>query len=303
VSPQLVLIHGRSQERKDATTLKGNWIEALRRGLDKQGLSLSIVDADVRFPYYGDTLDQLVNGVPGGGEPAEVIIRGLEETGDTAEQQFVDAVLEEARQKAGITDAEVRQAGVEAGVVEAAVIDRGVRPTKWMHAVLKALDKHVPGASAPTLALVTRDVYQYLRNPTIRTTIENGVRQALRPGVPTVVIGHSLGTVVAYNLLRREAASNGWRIPLFVTLGSPLGVSAIRDALKPINRPPVDAWFNAADARDVVALWALAAPQFRVDPVVENKMDVVNHTDNRHGISGYLDDPVVAKRIHDALML
>ena len=300
MSTQLVLVHGRSQEHQDATTLKGNWMAALRRGLEGQALPLSIVDADVRFPYYGDTLDQLVNGVPGGGEPAEVIVRGLEQA-DDAEQQFVDAVLEEARQKAGITDAEVRQAGVDAGVADAAVIDRGLRPTAWMHAVLKALDQRVPGASGPTLALVTRDVYQYLHNPAIRTTIDNGVRQALQPGVPTVVVGHSLGTVVAYNLLRHEAANNGWRVPLFVTLGSPLGVSAIRNALKPIDRPPVDAWFNAADPRDVVALWALAAPQFGVDPAVENKMDVDNHTDNRHGISGYLDDPVVAKRIHDAL--
>jgi hypothetical protein len=34
---------------------------------------------------------------------------------------------------------------------------------------------------------------------------------------------------------------------------------------------------------------------------VENETDVQNHTDNRHGIAGYLNDPDVAWRIHAAL--
>jgi hypothetical protein len=34
---------------------------------------------------------------------------------------------------------------------------------------------------------------------------------------------------------------------------------------------------------------------------IENYSMVKNHTDNRHGIIGYLDDPSVAKRITDAL--
>ena len=62
--------------------------------------------------------------------------------------------------------------------------------------------------------------------------------------------------------------------------------------------------FNALDQRDVVALYPLDSVNFPLDPAVpaiENKRDVRNKTDNRHGITGYLDDAEVARRIHEAL--
>ena len=76
----------------------------------------------------------------------------------------------------------------------------------------------------------------------------------------------------------------------------------IRDQLKPLKFPkPAKAWYNAYDERDVVALYPLDRDNFPVTPAVTNYGKVKNHTDNRHGIVGYLDDPAVAKAIHDAL--
>jgi alpha-beta hydrolase superfamily lysophospholipase len=49
-----------------------------------------------------------------------------------------------------------------------------------------------------------------------------------------VVIGHSLGSVVAYDALRARPAEQP--LPVLVTLGSPLGLSAIRTRLLP--QPP-----------------------------------------------------------------
>jgi hypothetical protein len=63
----------------------------------------------------------------------------------------------------------------------------------------------------------------------------------------------------------------------------------------------VDGWYNAFDKRDVVALYPLDAANFPVVPAVENNATVKNHTANRHGIDGYLDDANVAKRILDTL--
>ena len=61
-------------------------------------------------------------------------------------------------------------------------------------------------------------------------------------------------------------------------------------------------WFNAMDKRDVVALYPLDSVHFPINPVTENKTDVQNETENRHGISGYLNDKEVAKRIYEALV-
>lgn len=288
---RLVLIHGRAQENKDSIALKAEWIDAYRAGLLKSQLPYALTEERVKFPYYGQALYDLVRGAA---TVAEVIVRGVE---DRAEQEFQQAVIQELQQKLYIDDAEVD------AVLDQAVKDRGVLNWEWVQGILQVVDQKVPGASSASIALATRDVYHYLKNPGARDLIERGVREAMQPGLPTVVVAHSLGTVVAYNLLRREGAALGWHVPLFVTLGSPLGVEAIRSALAPIEYPScVGHWFNAMDDGDVVALYPLTPVRFNIDPPIENKINVSNRTPNRHGIAGYVGDKEVAARIAQALL-
>lgn len=290
---ELVLVHGRAQQHKDAAALKAEWVASLRAGLAKSGLELPIAEDRIRFPYYGQTLFDLVDGVPGD-RAAEVIVRG--DNVDAEERAFVQAYVEEVREKAGIDEAQVAE------VVGRDVAEKGPLNWGWVQGVLSAIDRFVPFGSGASVALFTRDVYQYLTNPGIRDEIESGVRQALQPGVPSVVVGHSLGSVVAYSLLRSQGSASGWEVPLFVTVGSPLAVTVIKRRLSPNRHPAcVGAWFNAMDDRDVVSLYPLDERNFPIDPAIENKTDVRNHTSNRHGIAGYLEDAEVARRIYEAL--
>lgn len=292
---KLVFVHGRAQQNKDATALKREWIAAFREGLERNGLDLPIAESDIRFPYYGDTLYQLVQGVDPS-TAAAVIVRGTGPA-DQAERKFMQEVLEEVREKAGITDEEIDEE------IPSEVVERGPLNWGWVQGILKVIDRRVPFGSGASVALFTKDVYQYLTNGGIRDQIESGVLQAIQPGEPTVVVGHSLGSVVAYNLLRREGKTRNWNIPLYVSVGSPLGVTRIRKSLAPISHPAcVKRWFNAFDERDVVALYPLEKPHFDVDPAIANKRNVRNQTENRHGISGYLNDPEVAKRIYDEIV-
>lgn len=82
----------------------------------------------------------------------------------------------------------------------------------------------------------TSDVYAYLTRPGVRDAIDVGVRAAFDTE-PTVVVSHSLGTVVAYNLLRRDGSASGWRVSTLITLGCPLSVGPLAQALKPIQFP------------------------------------------------------------------
>ncbi len=78
-----------------------------------------------------------------------------------------------------------------------------------------------------------------------------------------VVIGHSLGSVVAYEAL---CAHSSWPVRTLITLGSPLGIRHLLfDRLDPppamegterLGRWPggIERWTNIADAGDVVAL-------------------------------------------------
>jgi len=298
---ELVLVHGRAQEHKDSIALKREWLDALRAGLRKSGLSLPIPEERVRFPYYGDTLHGLVANLPDD-KVAEVVVRGSRE--DPQLRAFLADVLEEIAKRKGISDEQIERMGQEAirarGGTE--VLERGVLNWGWVQGILTALDTHVPGASGASIAIATTDVYRYLTNPAIRDKLEAGVRQAMTPNVDSVVVSHSLGTVVAYNLLRRDGEQRGWRVPLLVTLGSPLAVKKIRTTLAPNKHPAcVRRWFNAMDPDDVVSLYPLDRGHFPLDPEIENKTDVDNDTENQHGISGYLADREVARRIHEAL--
>ncbi|HBE67812.1 MAG TPA: alpha/beta hydrolase [Planctomycetaceae bacterium] len=290
---QLVLVHGRSQQQLDSDDLKKSWIDAFCSGLEKNGLDLPIDESDIRFPYYGDTLHDLVSGIDED-QIAEVVVKG--DGDNSAEAEFARQMIEEIRNAASITDEDVREAAGSDS------LEKGWQNWEWVQNVLEVLDQRLPGASKLTVALATKDVYAYLRNPGFQGVIDRGVSAAITAGVETVVVGHSLGSVVSYNLLVRDGKRLGWKVPLYVTLGSPLAVKVIKQLLSPIKHPTcVEHWFNAMDKRDIVSLYALDETHFPVDPAIENKTDVDNFTDNRHGIAGYLSDKVVAKRIYDAL--
>ena len=301
---ELVFVHGRAQQQKDAVALKREWVAAWDAGLAKSGLRRAIPEDRIRFPYYGDTLHDLVRGVAPD-RVAEIVVRGAGAAPNPEERRAIVVHLDEARRRLGVSDAEV-QAEAEAALRargEPVVVERGPQNWGWVQALLSVIDRRVPGGSAASIALVTRDVFKYLTNPGLRDIIESGVRQAMTPGVESVVVGHSLGSVVAYNLLQRDGATLGWRVPLFVTVGSPLAVTDIRVRVGPPRHPAcAGAWFNAMDPDDVVSLYPLDERHFPgVRPPIENKTDVDNRTPNQHGIAGYLSDADVARRIHDAL--
>lgn len=289
VPKRVVFVHGRGQGGFDPVALKAAWMEALQRGCQALGRSFP-GDVEVAFPYYGDTLDEFVRqaAVP---LTADVQSRGVAVNSDFL--AFEAELAEELRQGAGITDAQVDEAYGDNPKA------KGPQNWEWVQALLRALDQHGGGISQKSIETFTRDVYLYLTSDRVRTEIDRIVAAQLSTE-PAVVVGHSLGSVVSYHVLRTDPRA--LCVPLYVTVGSPLGVRSIRKRLRPLRHPGRgSAWFNAFDERDVVALYPLDQRNFPVSPAVVNYGKVKNHTDNRHGIAGYLDDGVVAGWVLGAL--
>jgi hypothetical protein len=289
-SATLVLVHGRAQERKDPAGLKAQWVDTLRFGLGKERSKI-LEGIDIRFPYYGDVLDQFLTQMQDD-MPADIMVRGDVTGIDDQYLRFHEEILNETRNSLGITDAQVDSQ------VTQAVRERGPLNWEWVQAILRTLDI-LPGVSAAAIEQFTRDVYVYLS----RSKVRKAINDIVKAEVPfkTVIVGHSLGSVVSYDLLR--GATEPLDIRLYVTVGSPLAVGPIRRVFKPLKYPHgVKSWYNAFDQRDAVALHALDAVTFRVDPPIENYDKVRNGTENAHGIIGYLNDAVIAKRIYDALV-
>src|SRR4051812_29867392 len=104
---QLVFVHGRAQEHKNAAALKAEWIASWRKGLDDAGLAMPVADTAIRFPYYGDTLYDLASGLSVA-EAAAVIMKGMRDPGDGAapidpeQRAFVRDVLLQVERERGI---------------------------------------------------------------------------------------------------------------------------------------------------------------------------------------------------------
>jgi hypothetical protein len=106
---------------------------------------------------------------------------------------------------------------------------------------------------------------------------------------PVVVVSHSLGTVIAYDVLR-ESRFAGAVVPLLVTVGSPLGYTEVQDvATQPLQIPAaVRLWANFADPLDIIALDTTLADDFRDARGIIVDARVDNRSPNNHAACGYL---------------
>ena len=133
---------------------------------------------------------------------------------------------------------------------------------------------------------------------------QDTIRQRLRDELaglegPIVVVGHSLGSVIAYDVLN-DAAYAGPEVALFVTIGSPLGVHEIKEqAVQPLRVcPAVREWCNFSDTWDVVALDKTLSEEYAepgriFDGVVNN--DSWNH----HAAEKYLAAPLLRRIVRE----
>ncbi|MFE6836636.1 antibiotic ABC transporter ATP-binding protein [Streptomyces sp. NPDC057705] len=135
-----------------------------------------------------------------------------------------------------------------------------------------------------------KQVRRYFSEPELRAAVRARAAELITPET-RVVVGHSLGSVVAYEAL---CALGPDRPPLnLVTLGSPLGLAGlVYDRLQPAPRPdgsgvwpaPVKEWTNLADRGDVVALVRELAPRF--GPEVRDLL--VDNGSEMHSMRAYL---------------
>jgi hypothetical protein len=281
------MVHGRAQGGMDPDDLRETWTKTWAKGLDPAQAS-RLGEIDIRFPYYADVLDELAEAADM--TLAQIATRGAAGDIDPGFAQLRAEMFEAAMDARGLR-AELMQ--------EKSYQDRGPMQWEWVHTIFKKLES-VPGLSGTMLDRFTRDVWIYLKFPVARRSINAIVQEALPEEGKVFVLGHSLGTVVAYDVVR---GTSGISVPMLTTVGSPLGVRKISEMLEPRRYPEVvKAWFNAYDDRDIVALRPLDRYNFPVQPEIENYGKVNNQTDNAHGIAGYLNNRTVAQRLFAAIL-
>lgn len=310
MKPRLVFVHGIGGPR-DAAAELDSWLRALAEGARAAGHSHRVLDliqgwaADARFAYYGDlfTAPQ-AQGSPDSDDEADLIGELLLEALD---ERLAEPVADDEIRMLRHARAQLAPEGASQGLGEAA------------RQVLNAANTllSVPGlrtfggwAGAGLMVGQLRQVARYLRRAepdaeglTLDARIRHRVEQALDPAGPTIVVAHSLGTVVSLETLH----THGKRIPLLVTLGSPLGM---RRAVQPRVRPQplqvpgsVERWLNFWDRDDFVA----GRPRLEkfVRPNDRSVLPVSKRIDSDgvwvHPAAKYLAQPAVAGPVVEAI--
>ncbi|MFF4602978.1 hypothetical protein ACFY12_09535 [Streptomyces sp. NPDC001339] len=309
--PAVVYVHGNGNKVR-RELLKSQWDTALF-GRDMAGASRMAYWAPLRYPeplpdFWADPLD-------GGPEPAEEPAAATgpgappsDRAALEAPEEFVARTLDEARREAADAGLEGR-AGQDGSALAGWLRDMTYLADPLAHAgereepsaelPLEALPLPQAGRTAVFRRLVRhtfKDVHAYFfggAGPAMREV----VREALGGPAdgPLVVIGHSLGSVIAYEVLREL----GREVELLVTVGSPLAITEVQDQLvhPPAVPAGVAAWRNASDLRDLVALDHTLRPEYAPPERVTDLL-VTNDSGNHHGIREYLSQPQVREPVH-----
>jgi hypothetical protein len=193
---------------------------------------------------------------------------------------------------------------------------------------------HLAGDSFPWLSgliasdalkVTLADVHRYLDDTDgvatrIRELLVRELVGAWDARESVLVIGHSLGSVIAYDTLwtlSHEAGSAGGSgtVELLMTLGSPLATRFIRKGLKGANRigaerypANIERWLNVSARGEMVALHRRIKPFFaemlrlKLIREIVDEPGIYNHFRSLDGLNvhksyGYLNHPVVAGRI------
>jgi hypothetical protein len=303
----IVLVHGIAQEQYSADLLESKWLPALAGGVRTAGFP-DIADKiwragpgaiEARMAFYGHLF--LRPGAQGLGaeelspEQAELAEQLSLEWLERAETR---ASNQEQRRTAAtelvyLRPDPARQAQGARSAVRVAW--KSLARLRWFARLGNAVaERFVVRA----LSQVTR----YLTDDAIRGEIQQIVLDKIGDDT-RVLLGHSLGSIVAYEVAHRLDRP----LPLLVTLGSPLGVETlVLQRLRPPASFPsqVSRWVNVADTDDLVAaepnltnLFAVSMPR---DAIFEGSYTVDNGAEP-HSAEFYLGKGHIGRPVGQVL--
>ena len=252
---RIVAVHGVANQYTGEHQLRRDWLPALQDGLARAGAE-GVAEADFTCAFYGDLFR------PGG--KALGPFYDASDLDDAWEQALLLAWWKEAaRLDPMVAGPDSGGKGIGLSVVQSAL--DGLSQSSFF-----------AGLAETALIGDLKQVRRYLREPELRAAARQRVLVALGPDT-RVVIGHSLGSVVAYEAL---CAAPQQPARTFITIGSPLGIrQLIFDRLDPapsggLGRWPegLSRWVNIAAADDIVALEKNLSSRFGAG-VIDQRVD------------------------------
>ncbi|MFK0279890.1 hypothetical protein ACIQVL_05360 [Streptomyces sp. NPDC090499] len=213
---QVVGVHGIGQSKTSQHQLTVDWGRALQRGIDSLP-DVAACAASLEVPHW-----------------TALLAKGTDRLGPE-DDLFSDSVPMEPAEEEFVAEALAELVRPEdVAFADALPLATLGLPKLWSPRLTRlamAYDRRFPGGGAQFLVQRMREVRIYLTRPPLAAEVRAFVRDRFTLDT-AVVIGHSLGSVIAYDLLRRNevgaAGTPGCALHTLVTCGSPLGIPAVR---------------------------------------------------------------------------
>lgn len=334
MATKILMIHGRGQASDDQLAAdpalldayilakKRQFLAGLAKGLVLGGLA-PIPDSYIIFPFYGNRFSDYIKQfeASGGATPKLEIAH----PGALAEQRAKKDVQQLSQLQAQLlndmatrlnydANSELGYVGLDADLPgPEALSPNDLLRIPYLTGALQFLSRKT-GVPNDVIRRHLTDVAYYIGREDMRKLVLDIVRKEVQknsnPGDDLIVVGHSLGSVVAYDFLAStdDDTVRTRNIDLFVTAGCPLGLEVVKKHLVGNTRrkkPKVPAvvparrggWINAYDVLDVVALIHPLSPEFEQSVSGQILDERTNNPSGPHAIIDYLADPDVAASI------
>ncbi|MFG2772823.1 hypothetical protein [Streptomyces sp. NPDC048350] len=297
MTPTLLFVHGRRQHGQIPDKLQRKWSAGLAAGLVLDGRPPAD-QVPVAFPFYGNLLKQLEDELAVSDTDIDLESLRRDRT------DGADPFHPELGTKVGRVERELLQDLASARSDEGATLvqretqGEGLQDLLSWRGARRVLRWFADSTSVDTeiIELFLRDVAVYLTHG--RVPVLKEVRKSVPETGPAVLVSHSLGSVVARDLLADDDLRA--RTTLWVTAGSPLGLDAVvRNLPADERKHPGIPWLTTFDVNDVVATGHPLTPRWG-QPLTEIEVD---NKEEPHAIERYLAHPQVAGGIADALGL
>jgi len=272
----ILVVHGIGQELEGPSTLHARLFPALHDGLLRAGADIG--PEDVTFASYGELFR------PRSEFLAPTVHYDASDVQPGYEEDLLMALWE-------------RAAGCDGAVIPPDEEVLGHTPSVARRGVAAlSRSKFLAGIGESAFVGDLKQVSTYFKDEKMRTATQEMVAGAIAEDT-RVIVGHSLGSVVAYEVL---FAHSHQQVRALVTLGSPLGLrNVVFDRLRPAPAavpgsnqvmgawPPVRMWANVADTGDIVAAVEDLRPLFGADI----RQLRVHNGAKAHDMTSYLTDP------------
>lgn len=294
---KIIFIHGMNQQHFTAETLKHYWLELLQKGLNASNIAVDADQLNICLPFYGDLLTehQLSNRLNLGTFLPQSISNWhfpVHFNHSTAIVQNIDPCITALPTfNTNHTSTLTRRIKT----ISALAKDHTLKE-------LMIFLNHYPLLHRKLIQKFLVETYLYLANTEFMHEVHARILQHMHPKEEHIIVAHSLGTVIAYNLLHKM---KHFRIKRFITLGSPLAFKVIQAQLsQPISRPQQlhGDWFNFYSPDDFLTTFALSEPPFQFNPPIKNTA-IQTLMSNPHQIAGFLTHPAVVKSLMDGISL